>query len=251
MEEFINLTTDNIENEVLCCIVRNSKKNDAVELKRSWLKDRINEGYIYRKLNTKSTVFIEYAPLEIAWTPIEGKNYYYIHCMWVDSEHKGRGYGKKLMEYVINSAKENNKSGICMLGSIKQKNWLSNQEFAKKYGFKVVDETKTGYQLLALSFDNTFPKFSEKSKKEEIDSKDLTIYYDYQCPFIYQSINKIKEYCKNNNIKLNLNFIDTLEKAKNVPSPFNNYAVFYDGKFITVNLLDEKIVDRIIKKPQN
>ena len=163
MEEFINLTTDNIENEVLCCIVRNPKKNDAVELKRSWLKDRINEGYIYRKLNTKSTVFIEYAPLEIAWTPIEGKNYYYIHCMWVDSEHKGRGYGKKLMEYVINSAKENNKSGICMLGSIKQKNWLSNQEFAKKYGFKVVDETKTGYQLLALSFDNTFPKFSEKS----------------------------------------------------------------------------------------
>ena len=136
-------------------------------------------------------------------------------------------------------------------GKFKQKNWLSNQEFAKKYGFKVVDETKTGYQLLALSFDNTFPKFSEKSKKEEIDSKDLTIYYDYQCPFIYQSINKIKEYCKNNNIKLNLNFIDTLEKAKNVPSPFNNYAVFYDGKFITVNLLDEKIVDRIIKKPQN
>lgn len=155
------------------------------------------------------------------------------------------------MEYVINTAKENNKSGICMLGSIKQRNWLSNQEFAKKYGFKVVDETKTGYQLLALSFDKTLPKFTETAKREEIDSKDLTIYYDYQCPFIYQSINKIKEYCMNNNIKLNLNQIDTLEKAKSVPSPFNNYAVFYNGKFITVNLLDEKTVDRIVKKSQN
>lgn len=95
MEEFINLTTENIENEILCCIVRNPKKNDAVELKRNWLKERIKEGYTYRKLNNKSTVFVEYAPLEIAWTPIEGENYYYIHCMWVDSEHKGKGYGKK------------------------------------------------------------------------------------------------------------------------------------------------------------
>ena len=52
-----------------------------------------------------------------------------------------------------------------MLGAKKQKNWLSDQSFAKKVGFKVVDTTDNGYELLALSFDGTTPKFAQNVKK--------------------------------------------------------------------------------------
>ena len=72
--EFINLTEENLEEEHLCCIIRSKKLPPGVEAKRKWLSERLKEGHIFRKLNDKATVFIEYAPLETAWTPIIGEN---------------------------------------------------------------------------------------------------------------------------------------------------------------------------------
>ena len=147
--DFVNLTPENLANEHLCCIIRSKKPHQGVEAKRQWLSDRLAEGHVFRKLNEKATVFIEYAPLETAWVPIIGDNYYYLYCLWVSGSCKGKGYGKALMEYCIADAREKGKSGICMLGAKKQKGWLSDQAFAKKYGFKVADTTENGYELLA------------------------------------------------------------------------------------------------------
>lgn len=248
MNEYINLTTDNIDNEHLCCIIRSKKKHPGVEAKRKWLSERLKDGHILRKLNEKATVFIEYAPLEKSWVPIVGDNYYYIYCLWVSGSYKGKGYGKELIEYCISDAKRNGKSGICMLGAAKQKAWLTDQAFAKKYNFEAVDTTGNGYELLALSFDGTKPKFAENVKKEEIESKDLTIYYDMQCPYIFQTIEKIQNYCETNNIPLHLIQVGTLKQAKELPCVFNNWALFYKGKFITVNLTDIAYIKKITEK---
>lgn len=246
--DFINLTPENISDEHLCCIIRSKKIHPGIEAKRKWLSERLEEGHVFRKLNEKATVFIEYAPLETAWVPIVGNNYYYIYCLWVLGDYKGKGYGKALMEYAINDAKNKGKSGICMLGAKKQKHWLTDQSFAKKFGFEVVDTTDNGYELLALSFDGTKPKFSPNAKKQEIENKELTIYYDMQCPYIYQTIDMIKQYCETNNAPLSLIQVDTLQKAKELPCVFNNWAVFYKGKFETINLLDVTCLKRILKK---
>ena len=152
------------------------------------------------------------------------------------------------MEYCLADAKEKGKSGVCMLGSERQKSWLSDQSFAKKFGFEVVDTTNSGYELLALSFDGTTPKFAQNVKKQEIENKELTIYYDMQCPYTYQTIEKIKEYCKVNTISASFIQIDTLQKAKELPCVFNNWGVFYKGHFETVNLLDISSLKRILKK---
>ena len=248
MEEFINLTKENIDSEHLCCIIRSKKPHPGVEAKRRWLKERIGEGHIFRKLNQKGCCFIEYAPLETAWVPVTGDNFYYIYCLWVTGEFKGKGYGKALLDYCISQAKANGKSGVCMLGAKRQKNWLSNQAFAEKYGFKTVDETESGYRLLALSFDGSKPHFNESAKKETIDNNELTIYYDMQCPYILQKIDEIKDYCESNEIPLKLEQVDTLQKAKELPCVFNNFGAFYNGKFETVNLLDVGTVKKIIGK---
>lgn len=246
-DDFINLTSKNLADEHLCCIIR-SKPHQGIDAKRKWLLERLKEGHVFRKLNEKATVFIEYAPLESAWVPITGENYYYIYCLWVYGNHKGKGYGKSLIEYCIDDAKKSGKSGICMLGSKKQKHWLSDQSFVKKYGFEVVDTTDNGYELLALSFDKTIPKFKQNAKKQEIENKDLTIYYDMQCPYIYQNIDKIKEHCQIKKIPVSLIEVDTLQKAKDLPCVFNNYGVFYKGKFETVNLLDIGSLEKLINK---
>ena len=169
--EFINLTEENLASEHLCCIIRSKKIHKGIEAKRKWLSERLKEGHVFRKLNEKATVFIEYAPLEAAWVPIEGNNYYYLYCLWVSGVYKGKGYGKTLMEYCLADAKAKGKSGICMLGAKRQKAWLTDQSFAKNFGFEVVDSTNSGYELLAISFDGTTPKFTQKAKNEKSRAK--------------------------------------------------------------------------------
>ena len=246
--EFINLTPENLACEHLCCIIRSRKPHPGVEAKRQWLSERLKEGHTFRKLNVKGTVFIEYAPLETAWVPIVGKNFYYIYCLWVAGEHRRKGHARSLMEYCLRDAREKGKSGVCMLGAKKQKGWLSDQSFAKKFGFEVVDTTDSGYELLALSFDSTKPAFAQNAKNCRIESKNLTVYYDLQCPFIYQNIESLKEYCSAQGVPASFLQVDTLQKAKELPCVFNNWALFYNGKFETVNLLDAAQLKRILEK---
>lgn len=246
--DFINLTTENLADEHLCCIIRSKKPHPGVEAKRQWLAQRLEEGHVFRKLNVKGCAFIEYAPLETAWAPIVGENCYYVYCLWVTGGQKGNGYGRALMEYCLNDAREKGKSGVCMLGAEKQKAWLSDQSFAKKFGFEVVDTTDYGYALLALSFDGTAPRFAPGVKKPEIESKELTIYYDMQCPYVYQRIELIKQYCAANGVPASFIHVDTRQKAKALPCVFNNWAVFYKGKFETVNLLEITALERILRK---
>lgn len=76
----------------------------------------------------------------------------------------------------------------------------------------------------------------------------MTVYYDMQCPYVYQSIEGVRSYCEDNHIPVSFIQIDSLEKAKEVPGVFNNWAVFYKGRFETVNLIGGESLARIIKK---
>lgn len=245
--KFIEITPENLASEHLCCIIR-KKAHPGVEAKRAWLKERLTEGHVLRKLEgEKECAFIEYAPLETAWTPVIGENYLYIYCLWVTGAAKGCGYGRKLMEGCIAEAKAQGKSGICMLGAKKQKAWLSDQSFAEKFGFVPVDETSNGYELLALSLDGTTPRFAENAKRERIDDERLTIYYDDQCPFIAQRIEGLKSCCEENGIAADFVHVLSCAQAKALPCVFNNWAVFYKGRFVTVNQIDAKTVLRMTK----
>lgn len=246
-EQFINLTMDNIEQEHLCCAISDKKHQAGVATKRKWLKERITEGHVFRKLDEKGKVFIEYAPLETAWVPVLGENYLYIYCLWVAGSFKGKGYAKALIEYCIHDAKERGKSGVCVLGSKKKKPFLTDKKFMLKYGFEVVDTVKDEYELLALSFDGKKPYFAETVREMKIDSKELTIYYGLQCPYIPNCIEQVQEYCGKNSIPLNLIAVDTLEKAKTLPCIFNNWAVFYHGEYETNHLLNETLLKRMLQ----
>ena len=149
--------------------------------------------------------------------------------------------GKVFIEY----AKNQGKSGVCILTSKKKKPFLSEKKFMQKFDFEVV-ESVGEYELLALSFDGSKPTFSESVKTQSIDDKTLTIYYGVQCPYIPNCLEQIQNYCKSNKIPINLIAVDTLEKSKNLPCVFNNWAVFYNGKFETVHLLNEGYLKKML-----
>ena len=78
----------------------------------------------------------------------------------------------------------------------------------------------------------------------------LLVYYDHQCPFIPQRVEKLREYCAEHGIPAAFELVDSLEKAKSLPCVFNNWAAFWNGSFISVNQLDGATLEKIIRRAQ-
>ena len=247
MNEYINLDEKNISDEHICCAIGDPKHQCGVDKKKEWIKSKLKDGHVFRKLNARGKIFIEYEPVETAWCPVIGKNYLYIYCLWVAGSFKGKGIAKELLEYAINDAKAKKKSGLCTLVAKKKKPFLGEKEFFLHFGFKVV-YTISDYELLALSFDNKeTPKFSDTARRMEIDSKNFTIYYSNECPYVEYEVKELSDYAKSKNIKLDFIKIDSLEKAKNAPCIINNWANFYNGKFVSNTILNANAFEKLIK----
>jgi len=247
MNEYINLSLENIDKEHICCAIGDPKHQKGVDLKKEWIKSKLKDGHVFRKLNARGKIFIEYEPIETAWVPIIGKNYEYIYCLWVAGSFKGKGIAKELLEYAINDAKEKGKNGICTLVSKKKKPFIGEKKFFEHFGFKVIDNIED-YELLALSFkESELPKFSDSAREMKIESEDFTIYYSNECPYVEYEISELSEYAREKRIKISFIKIDSLEKAKNVPCVFNNWANFYKGKFISNTILNANSLEKLLK----
>ena len=247
MNEYINLTLDNIDSEHICCAIGDPKHQEGVDNKKEWIKNKFKDGHIFRRLNARGKIFIEYEPIETSWVPIVGKSYEYIYCLWVAGSFKGKGIANELLEYTINDAKNKNMNGVCTLTSKKKKPFLSEKNFFEHFGFKVVDSIGD-YELLALKFnDKETPKFSDTARKMKIDDKNFTIYYSPECPYVSYEVKELSEYASKNNININFIKIDSLEKAKNAPCIFNNWANFYKGEFISNTILNANSLEKLIK----
>ena len=131
------------------------------------------------------------------------------------------------------------KSVFVCSGAEKQKSWLSDQSFAKSSALRWSILPITDMNCSHFLLTEQCRSLHKMRKKLEIESKELTIYYDMQCPYIDQKIGIVKQYCEMNDVPLSLILVDTLQKAKELPCVFNNWAVFYKGKFETVNLIQD------------
>lgn len=245
-EPFICLTRENIEKEHLCCAIADKKHQAGVAAKKQWLAARLAEGHVFRKLDAKGKVFIEYAPLEKAWTPVDGENYLYIYCLWVSGSFGGKGHARALLEYCIRDAKEQGRAGVCILSARKKKPFLADRKFLLKFGFQTADTAGEDYELMALPFHGDMPRFTPGAKAMRIGDGTLTVYYSPQCPYTLDCVGQVRDYCNQNGIPLALVAVDTLEKAKQLPCVFNNWAVFYGGAYKTNHLLNETYLKRLL-----
>lgn len=50
MNEYINLTLENIDEEHICCAIAYKKHQIGVDSKRKWIKSKLKNGHIFRKL---------------------------------------------------------------------------------------------------------------------------------------------------------------------------------------------------------
>lgn len=246
--EIIKLDKNNIEDEHICCSFSNKKCLEGYADKKAWLSERFSEGYVFRKLNVRGKVFIEYIPAENGWAPIEADGFMLINCFWVSGKYKGDGHGKALLADCLKDAE--GMKGVAVITTKKKMPFASDKKFFIKNGFQVCDTAEPYFELLHKPFDKncTPPKFKDCAKEGLCDNRDgITIYYTDACPFNDYYINtELTEMADKYNKKLNIVKISSKEQAQNHFVPYTNYSVFYNGRFVTHQILTKSNFEKFI-----
>ena len=278
--EYIRVTKDNLEKEHICCAISNNK-DIQVSSKKAWLADRFDEGLVFLKSVERGKCFIEYIPAENAWVPIDADGYMYIDCLWVSGSFKGHGYSTDLLDACIRDSKEKGMKGLCILASAKKKPFLADPKFLKYKGFKVADEADNGIQLWYLPFEESDvaqgasqedcprdseaqgasgvsqrtcttgadkPAFKACAKYPHIDEKGYVLYYTSQCPFNAKYVPVLEKTAEENGIPFHAIHIESREAAQSAPTPVTNYALFFDGEYVTNEQMNDKKFLKLVSR---
>lgn len=241
----MNLKTvdiNNIEEEHICCAITEKKGENCVGSKKKWLKERFRDGLVFKKLDERGKVFIEYMPAEKCFAPITAPDFMYISCFWVSGKYKGHGYGKMLLEECIADAKHKGKKGLVALGSKKKMHFLTDPKFLKYKGFEICDRANPSFELLYLPFEDreALPKFNECVKNGTINKEGVVIYYSNGCPHTDKYVPIAKNVLIENNVPYEIIKIESVSDAQKSPTPCTIYSLFIGGEFVTNEVLTEK-----------
>lgn len=247
--EYVRVTKENLEKEHICCAISNNRDIQVCS-KKSWLRDRFDDGLVFLKSTERGKCFIEYIPAENAWVPIKADGYMYIDCLWVSGSLKGKGYSTDLLDSCIADSKQKGKIGLCVLSSAEKKPFLSDPKFLLHKGFAVCDESDTGIQLWYLPFNNESdkPTFKDCAKHPHIDEKGYVLYYTNQCPFTAKYVPIIENTAKENNVLFRSVHIENKDTAQNAPTPITTYALFCNGDYLTNEILSDKKFLKMMQK---
>lgn len=146
------------------------------------------------------------------------------------------------MNTCIQDSKEKGKKGLCVISSPKKMPFLSDPKFLAYKGFQVADTAPPYFTLLYLPFSPsaTIPRFKEQAKKPHVDESGFVLYYSQGCPFTAKYVPLIEHTAKAEGFSFKSILIDSRDAAQNAPAAWTNYALFYDGKFLTNEILSEK-----------
>lgn len=238
---YIRVTSENIDEEHICCANSNAK-DIQVSSKKAWMRERFDDGLVFLKSEIRGKCFIEYIPAENAWNPIEADGYMYIDCLWVSGSLKGNGYSSDLLASCISDSKEKGKIGLCILSSEKKKPFLSDPKYLSHKGFSVADKSDNGIELWYLPFDKAapMPRFKECAKHPHTDIPGYVLYYTNQCPYTAKYVPIVEETARSRGVELKAIHLSTKAEAQNAPTPITTYALFSDGRYVTNEIMNDK-----------
>lgn len=238
---YIRLTPDNLESEHICCAISNNR-DMQVASKKAWLRERLAEGLVFLKAEERGKCFIEYIPAEFAWVPIEADGYLYIDCFWVSGSLKGHGYANDLLNQCIADGKAAEKHGLCVISSVKKQPFLSDARYLADKGFHVADTAEPFFTLLYLPFkkDAPVPKFKTYREMLFADEKGFTVYYTAGCPYTAKYVPILEQAAKDVGILFRSVQLTSREAAQSAPAVWTNFALFYDGDYLTNEILSKK-----------
>lgn len=246
----ITLTQENIGEEHICCAISSKSTEDGVEAKKEWLACRMQEGLVFKKLDARGKVMIEYIPAENAWLPVEAEGYMIINCFWVSGSFKGKGYGKQLLAECETDAKAKGYKGvIAIVGSKKKRPYLTDELFMLHCGYEVCDNCPPFFDLVVKKFDKSAstPRFKDCARHGMGEGiKGIDIFYTAQCPFTIPYTKMLQPVISASSYPIRIHHIKTKEMARKHVCPVTTYSVFVDGKFFANEILTPAKLEKLV-----
>lgn len=250
--EIVDITPSNVNEYDLLC-VKSKKQSDGYQNKLHWFDERYKEGLRFKLLMVKekkgmtSRGFIEYIPGNFSWRVVNAPNYNVIHCLWVVGKWKKLGFGRQLIETVVEDSKVQEKDGVVCVTS--EGNWLVDKKIFEKNGFAAIDQAPPSFNLMVLKLkevdDPTFPKDWEKRAMKFGDG--LTVLHTDQCPYQLSALKAVKNFAENEKIPFrSIRFDNSKDIQKKFPTAYGVYAVVYNGKILTYCYQKESQLAKLI-----
>lgn len=237
---YINLGPENIDTEHICCGFSDRKITDSYHHKKEWIKSEFDKGYVFRRLDERAKVFIEYGPAEHAWVPVQADNYLLINCFWVSGKYKGHGHGKELLAYALNDAKKQGKDGLVTVAGTKKFHFMSDTKWLLKNGFVECQKLDYGFSLLVNKINPAAkdPQFTKSVLSGMCPEKEgVCAYYSNRCTFAEYHVEvSLRESCEKRNLPLKIIKLESAKAAQKAPSPATIFSLFYNGFFVTTDL---------------
>jgi len=194
---------------------------------------------------------IEYVPIEQSFA--DGKDLYFINCIWVHGHKQGRGnyqkkgMGKALLKAAEEDARERGAKGMVAFG-VSMPFWIPAGWFKKK-GYTVAD--KDGMMILLwkpFCEEAEAPKWIRQKKTPEISSADgkvgVTAFLHGYCPAQNAMYERVKKAAGSFGDQVNFQVINTGERDTYLEWGISN-AIFVGGKNISSG--PPKSYDKIYK----
>jgi L-amino acid N-acyltransferase YncA len=216
-----------------------------------WLKKRYAEGLRFKVLRSRECGdigMIEYAPASHAWRPVEAEGYLVIHCLMVNSEHKGKGLGALLLDSCLRDAKKSKCRGVAVVTS--SDSFMAGSDLFMKAGFVSV-ESSPPYELLVKKFQKAAPDprfIVERERVLKRYKKGLAILAADQCPMVAKCVKDIAEASRALGLKTKVVRVRSAEQSRELPTPYGVFSIVYDGKLIAERPISGRRFTNIMSK---
>ena len=177
----IPLSEEHKELYFVCLEDWSDEMKEAGDHKRTWYRKMAEEGLrVQLALDDDGRVggMIQYLPIELSY--VEGRDLYFIPCIWVHGHKQGRGdFRGRGMGVALLSAAEND---VRALGGMGMVAWgmalpvFIRASWFKKHGYRRVD--RDGIQVLLwkpFSSDAVPPKWIAQKRKPAVGSSTVTV----------------------------------------------------------------------------
>ncbi len=233
---FLDLSPANLAREHVCCAIMGQRLAEGVERKKAFLARGFAHGLVFRKLDVRGKVFVEYAPAEAAWRPVVAPGYLVIHCLWVSGRYKAQGLGAELLRYSLEDGRKH-RGVVAVTG---RKPYLTDTRFYLHHGFEVVDRTDTGFDLVCrrTDADAPLPRFAESARRGMV-SQAAGVHFEHadQCPFVPTCLRDMAAAARELGLPVTSRELTSVEEAQEAASPFGTFGAFLHGRLVTHELM--------------
>jgi len=230
---------------------KSKTKTAGYKQKREWLESCLAEGLQLKIIyeGSRSAGFIEYTPGEYTWRVVDAPGYMVIHCMWVVGSSKGKGYGARLLEQVLDEAKNKGMYGVVVISS--QSTWLVKNSFFLHHGFESVDHAPPSFELLVRRFGSgnlpTFPQ--DWDVRLMRFPSGLVVYHSGQCPYHAMFVSSLVNTANQMGLPVRTVELKTCQEVRGLsPSANGVFSVVNDGQLLSSRPIGGKTLREMLEK---